>query len=44
MGTLKNIENQDEMQHHAIFHEELHFLPRLKQPSWTEIHNLEIYL
>ena len=31
------------MQHNAAFHQGLHCLQRLKQPSWTEVqHNLEI--
>ena len=38
MGTLANSEDQDEMQHDAAFHQGLHCLLRLKQPSGTEIH------
>ena len=38
---MANRENADEMQHHAAFHKDLHCLLRLKQPSGTEIHNLE---
>ena len=42
MGTLANSEDQGEMQHNAAFHQGLHYLLRLKQPSGTEIHhNLE---
>ena len=42
MGTFANSENPDEMQHNAAFHQGLHCLLRLKQPSGTEIcHNLE---
>ena len=42
MGTLVNSEDPDEMQHSAAFHQGLHCLLRLKQPSGTEIHhNLE---
>ena len=42
MGTLANSEGPDEMQHNAAFHQGLHCLLRLKQPSGTEIHhNLE---
>ena len=42
MGTLVNGEDPDEMQHNAAFHQGLHCLLRLKQPSGTEIHhNLE---
>ena len=41
-GTLANSEDPDEMQPNAAFHQGLHYLPRLKQPSETEIHyNLE---
>ena len=36
MSTLANIEDPDEMQHNAAFHQGLHCLLRLKQ-----IHNLE---
>ena len=42
MGNLANSEDLDEMQHIAAFHQGLHCLLRLKQPSGTEIfHNLE---
>ena len=42
MGTMANIEDPDEMQHYAAFHQGLHYLLSLKQPSGTEIyHNLE---
>ena len=36
-GTLTNSEDQDpdEMQHDAAFHQDLHCLLRLKQPSGT---------
>ena len=39
MGTLANSEDPDEMQHNAAFHQGLHYLLRLKQPSRTEIHH-----
>ena len=39
MGTLANSEDPDEMQHHAAFHQGLHCLLRLKQPSGAEIHH-----
>ena len=43
MGTLANCGDPDEMQQNAAFHQGLHCLLRLKQPSGTEIHyNLEI--
>ena len=35
MGTLANSEDQDEMQHNAAFHQGLHCLGCLKQPSGT---------
>ena len=38
IGTLANSEDPDEMQHNAAFHQGLHCLLRLKQPSVTEIH------
>ena len=39
--VLANSEDLDEMQHHAAFHQGLHCLLRLKQPSGTDIcHNL----
>ena len=38
MGTLANSEDPDEMQHNAAFHQGLHCLLRLKQPSDTLIH------
>ena len=37
-GTLANSEDTDEIQHNAASHQGLHCLPRLKQPSVTEIH------
>ena len=44
LGTKANSEDLDEMQHTAAFHQGLHCLLRLIQPSWTEIcHNLENY-
>ena len=44
MGTLENSEEPDEMQHDAAFHQGLHCLLRLKQPSQTETHpNLETF-
>ena len=44
MGTLANSEEPDEMQHIDAFHQSLHCLLSLIQPSWTEIHhNLEKY-
>ena len=39
MGTLANSEDQDEMQQNAAFHQGLHCLLRIKQPSGTEIHH-----
>ena len=39
MGILANCEYPDEMQHNAAFHQDLHCLLRLKQPSGTEIHH-----
>ena len=43
MGNFANIEDPDEMQHNAAFHQGLRCLLRLKQPSGTEVqHNLEI--
>ena len=36
---LANSEDPDEMQHLAAFHQGLHCLLRLKQPSGTEIHH-----
>ena len=42
MGTSTNSKDPDEMQHNAEFHQGLHCLLRLKQPSGIEIHhNLE---
>ena len=42
MGTLANSDGPDEMQHNAAFHQGLHCLLRLKQPSGTEMqHSLE---
>ena len=40
MGTLANSEDPDEMQHNAAFHQGLHCLLGLKQPSGTEIHHI----
>ena len=41
-GTLANSEDTDEMQLNAAFHQGLHCLLSLKQPSGTEIyHNIE---
>ena len=37
MGTLAKSEEPDETQHCAAFHQRLHCLLRLKQPSGTEI-------
>ena len=37
MVTLVNSEELDEMQHTAAFHQGLHCLLRLKQPSVTEM-------
>ena len=43
MGTLANSEDPDEMQHEAAFHQGLHCLLRVIQPSRTEKkHNLEV--
>ena len=41
MGTFrkKKSEDPDEMQHNAAFHQGLHCLLRLKQPSVLEIHH-----
>ena len=39
MGTLANSEDPDEMQLNAAFHQGLHCLLRLKQPSVIEIHH-----
>ena len=39
MGTFANNEDSDKMQHYAAFHQGLHCLLRLKQPSGTEIHH-----
>ena len=39
IGTLANSEDPDEMQHNAAFHQGLHCLLRLKQPSVTEKHH-----
>ena len=42
LETPECSEDPDEMQLNAAFHQGLHFLLRLKQPSGTEIHhNLE---
>ena len=37
MGTLVNSEDPDEMLHNVAFHQGLHCLLRLKQPSGTEL-------
>ena len=37
MGTLPNSEGTDEIQHNAAFHQGLHCLLGLKQPSGKEI-------
>ena len=43
MSTFAHHEHPDEMQHNAAFHQGLHCLLRLKQPSGTEYTiNLEI--
>ena len=39
MGTLANSEDPEEMQHNAAFHQGLHYLLNLKQPSRTAIHH-----
>ena len=39
MGTLANSEDPDKMQHYATFHQALHCLLILKQPSGAEIHH-----
>ena len=39
MGTLANSEYPDEIEHNTAFHQGLHCLLRLKQPSGTDIHN-----
>ena len=42
MSTLANSEDPEELQYNAAFHQGLHCLLRLKQPSGKEIHhNLE---
>ena len=41
MGTLANSDDLDEMQNNAAFHQNLHCLLRLIQPSGTEICHLE---
>ena len=38
MDTLVYSEDPDEMQHNAAFHQGLHCLLRLKQPSGREIY------
>ena len=44
MGILAESEDLDEMQHNVAFHQGLHYLLRLKQPSVTEKYqNLENY-
>ena len=41
--SLANSEDPVEMPQNAAFHQRLHFLLRLKQTSWTEVHlNQEI--
>ena len=39
MGMLANSDDPDEMQHNAAFHQGLHSLLRLKQPSGTQNHH-----
>ena len=39
MGTLANTEDPDERQPNAAFHQGLHCLLRLKQPSSKEMHH-----
>ena len=39
MGMLANSEDPDELQPKAAFHQGLHCLLRLKQPSGTEVHH-----
>ena len=39
MGTLANSEDPNEMQHHAAFHQGLHYFLILKQFSGTKIHH-----
>ena len=39
MGSLVDIEDPDEMQLNAAFHQGMHCLLRLIQPSGTEIHH-----
>ena len=39
MCSLAYSEDPDEMQHNAVFHQGLHCLPRLKQPSGKCKHN-----
>ena len=39
MGTLANSDDPDEMQHYAAFHQGLHCLLILKQPSRRDIHH-----
>ena len=41
-GYFANRENPDEMQHNAAFHQCLHCLQRLKQPSGIDIHHAVI--
>ena len=44
-GTLANSEDPNEMQHNAAFHQRLHCLLRLKEPSRTEIpDNFDFFL
>ena len=39
MGTLENSEDSHEMPHNTQFHQGLHCLLRLKQPTETEVHH-----
>ena len=39
MGNLGNSEDPDKMQHNAAFHQGLHCLLKLEQPSGTEKHH-----
>ena len=42
MGTLRNGEDPDEMQHNATFHHALHCLLRLEQPSGTVLYIVHV--
>ena len=44
MGTLTNSEEPDEMQHNAAFHQGLHCLLGLKQPSGMKNIFRKLYL